>query len=425
MTRWSLTDKTSLAGPEFGIDSNGIDVIENGSITSTPGILASGVSSGIKSGDALDLALVDAGTPSTAAGVFTANKVRAAPLIISQGHLLDGEARAILANSGCANACTGKRGLADARSMAGAVASGIGCEPEEVLLASTGLIGYYLPIDKVVAAIPRAVEGLSTESGSVAARAIMTTDTAPKETGVLTEIDRKTVTVSGMAKGAAMLSPSMATMLGFITTDVDISRGLLHKALVGAVSKTFNQISVDACQSTNDTVFVLATGSAGNSKIREEGCAEFYQFETALSEVCAQLAIRMVFDGEGSTRVARVAVSGAGDDRDAQKVVRQICSSILVRCSLHGADPYWGRIASEIGASGAAQIEPEKLSITYGDLQVALDGVEVEHDRELLEAYMTRDYVDIKCDLGIGYGKAVMLTCDLGPGYIEENRGTS
>lgn len=413
------------AAKEFGMPARELEILDDASICSTPGIAAAGMHAGVKPQGALDLALIDAGVVCNSAGVFTSNRAKAAPVLVSLDHLSDGKAQGIVANSGCANACTGAKGVQDAVAMATAAADVLACEPGEVLVASTGLIGFYLPIVDVTSAISGAVLGADSDCGHAAARAIMTTDTVPKEVAVKASLGGREVTVSGMAKGAAMLAPSMATMLAFITTDVAIEPEALQVALESSVASTFNRISVDACQSTNDTVLVLATGAAGNQPIDTPQSPGFVELSDAISEVCAQLALSMVCDGEGATRIARIAVTGAASSNDALLAARGIASSVLVRCSLYGADPYWGRIASEIGASQAEQVISELVSISYGGTIVASRGVAIPHDEELVRDHMARPVVEIECDLGIADGSAVMFSCDLGPGYIEENRGTS
>lgn len=425
MKTWMKKVAETGAAKEFGLATRELEILKGSSICSTPGIAAAGMHAGVKPDGALDLALIDAGVVCNSAGVFTSNRAKAAPVLVSLDHLADGRAKGIVANSGCANACTGARGVNDAVAMASAAGNVIACEPSEVLVASTGLIGFYLPISGITSAMSSAALGTDSECGHAAARAIMTTDTVPKEAAVRTSIGGKTITISGMAKGAAMLAPSMATMLAFITTDAAIEPGTLQVALRSSVASTFNRISVDACQSTNDTVLALATGTAGNRSIDTPSAPGFVELADALSEVCAQLALSMVCDGEGATRVARIAVNGAASANDALLAARGIASSVLVRCSLYGADPYWGRIASEIGASKAEQVVPELVSISYGGTTVASRGVAIPHDEEVVRDHMAKPVVEIECDLGIADGSAVMFCCDLGPGYIEENQGTS
>lgn len=425
MKDWLKAVAATGAAREFGLEVSEFEVLDDASICSTPGIAAAGMHAGIKPDGALDLALVGAGSACNSAGVFTSNRVKAAPVLVSSNHLADGKAKGIVANSGCANACTGVTGINDAVAMATAAGEVLACESNEILVASTGLIGFRIPINEVTSAISGATLGTGSERGHAAARAIMTTDTVPKEVAVRTLIGGRVATVSGMAKGAAMLAPSMATMLAFIVTDAAVESEILQVILKSSVASTFNRISVDACQSTNDTVLALATGGAGNRPIDTPNATGFIELSDAISEVCAQLALLMVSDGEGATKVARIAVKGAASARDALLVARGIASSVLVRCSLNGADPYWGRIASEAGASGAESVVSELISISYGGTLVASKGVAIPHDEKLVREHMAKPVVEIECDLGIADGSAVMFSCDLGPGYIEENRGTS
>lgn len=425
MKKWLETKASTGAAIEFGIAAADLDLIQGGSVCSTPGVAAAGIHAGVKAGDVPDVALIDTGASVPAAGVFTSNRAKAAPVLVSMEHLAGGRARAIVANSGCANACTGEKGIEDARSMASAAGDLFGCAVSDVLVASTGLIGYYLPIEPMMSAISAASVAGGPAAGHRAAKAIMTTDTVPKESAVRTEVGNRVVTVSGMAKGAAMLSPSMATMLAFITTDAAIESEALQGLLRSAVTATFNRISVDACQSTNDTVLALATGSAGNTPISGRQSEGYAELESALTEVCAQLALAMVCDAEGATRIAKISISGAASNEDALLAARGISSSVLVRCSLFGADPYWGRIASEIGASAATDIRSDRLSVAYGGIQVAKGGIGVDHDEGAVSRHMASAVVEIECDLGIGEGNAAMFTCDLAPGYIAENQGTS
>lgn len=412
------------AGERFGIAECDVAFIEDGSVTSVPGVAAASINSGLRAPGQSDLTIIDVGAVGSAAGVFTANRATAAPVIVSRGNLADGRARAVIANSGCANACTGATGIEAAEKMTAAAAAVVGCEASEVLVASTGLIGFHLPIETMVASVGQAALSHSAESGLAAAAAIMTTDTIAKSVAIQTEIDDTLVTIGAVAKGAAMLAPSMATMLAFVTTDAVIAPEVLQSALADAVTLTFNRISVDACQSTNDTVLVLSNGSAGNSPIMDTNGCGYDAFAGGLREVCAVLADAMVRDGEGSTKTATVRVRGAATDEDALLVARAICSSVLVRCSLYGADPYWGRVVSEAGASGAS-FEPDSVSVFYGGIRVAAGGIAIDHDSDSVARHMAGREIAITCDLGFGSGEAHMITCDLGPGYIAENAGTS
>ncbi|HEX7276309.1 MAG TPA: bifunctional ornithine acetyltransferase/N-acetylglutamate synthase, partial [Acidimicrobiales bacterium] len=289
------------------------------------------------------------------------------------------------------------------------VAADLGCDPSDVLVCSTGLIGYYLPMPAVEKGIPPLVAARRPHAGLEAARAIMTTDTVPKEVSITVN----GYTVGGMAKGAAMLAPDMATMLAVLTTDAVADPAALVGQLREAVAGSFNALVVDGCTSTNDTVIVLANGRSGRP------------LETsALAEACAELAEQMAADAEGATKLARIRVHGAASDDDARRGARKIAESQLVQCSLYGADPYWGRIISQLGSAGIA-LDPHRVSIAYGDVVVCRDGIAADHDEFAVVAHLASRHVHITADLGLGDGRAAMLFTDLTPGYIDENMRTS
>jgi glutamate N-acetyltransferase / amino-acid N-acetyltransferase len=385
-------------------------------VTSPAGFVAAGAACGIKPSGALDLSLVatDDGRPVSAAAVFTTNKATAGPVNVSRAHLATagGRAAAVVLNSGCANAATGPTGDADAERMCELVAAILGCAPPEVLVCSTGLIGYYLPMPAVEKGVPTLLAARRPGGGSEAARAIMTTDTVPKEVTVAGD----GYTVGGMAKGAAMLAPDMATMLAVLTTDAQVDAGHLAAMLREAVGHSFNDLIVDGATSTNDTVILLASGRAGPVDLDEVG--------RAVAEACADLAAQMAADAEGSTRTATIVVKGAASPGDARRAARKVADSQLVQCSLYGADPYWGRIVSELGSSGA-QFDPDRVTIAYGDTTVCANGVAADHDAAAVAVHMAGRHVSIAAHLGLGDHDASVLTTDLGPGYIEENKGTS
>jgi glutamate N-acetyltransferase/amino-acid N-acetyltransferase len=286
-----------------------------------------------------------------------------------------------------------------------------------VVVCSTGLIGYSLPIDAIESAIGPLVAARRAEGGADAAEAIRTTDTVRKE-AVATGAG---FTVGGMAKGAAMLAPNMATMLAVLTTDAGAEPALLQRLLFEAGQVSFNAMTIDGCTSTNDTVLLLANGRAGTV---ESGTVDVAELAAAIRDVCCSLAEQMVGDAEGATKVVRVRVTGAVDDDDAARAARKVAESQLVKCSWYGQDPYWGRIASELGSSGA-HFDPHLLTITYDDVVVSHAGVEVDHDREAVRAHMAGRHLEIGCDLGLGAGRSVILTNDLTHAYIDENMGTS
>ncbi|MCL4312679.1 MAG: bifunctional glutamate N-acetyltransferase/amino-acid acetyltransferase ArgJ [Actinobacteria bacterium] len=388
------------------------------SVTFPRGFVASAGTAGIKGDGRDDLALVATsdGTPVPAAAVFTTNLAAAAPVLVSREHLerSSGRAASLIVNSGNANAGTGRRGRDDAERICKEVAGLLGVESSDVLICSTGIIGKPLPIERISRALPKLVERRSDsrEQAMSAASAIMTTDTRRKEVTVSAE----GFSIGGMAKGAAMLAPNMATMLAVLTTDANMEPEQLRKALKNSVDRSFNAISVDGCTSTNDSVIVLASGKAGP--------VPYDRFEEALTEACLELAEMMVADAEGGSVVFTVEVVGAFSDAEARQAARRVTESLLVKCSMNGADPYWGRIMSELGSAGV-HLVPDTLEIAYGGVVVCRGGVEVEHDGEAVKAHMSSKRIEVRCDLGIGMGRAVMKGADLGHGYIEENRGTS
>lgn len=386
-------------------------------VTAARGFVAAGLACGIKPSGEPDLSLVATadGRPVPAAAVFTQNKMTAAPVVATHAHLTltDGRAAAVVLNSGCANAATGAPGLQDAQATCAAVAEELGCAPEEVLVCSTGLIGYRLPMEAVLAGIPKVAAALAPSGGADAAEAIRTTDTHRKETVV----EGPGFVVGGMAKGAAMLAPNMATMLAVLTTDAAVEPGPLTDALRAGVAESFNAMSTDGCTSTNDTVILLASGAAGPP-------SDPAAFADAVAAACLDLATQMVGDAEGHTKVVEVHVTGALSDDEARAAARKVAESQLVKCSWYGRDPYWGRIASELGTAGIT-FEADKLSVRYGDLVVADGGVTAEVDHAALTSYMAGDHLVVTAQLGLGDGRARILTNDLTHAYIDENMGTS
>lgn len=388
------------------------------SVVAADGFVANGVACGIKASGDLDLSLVATvdGLPVAAAGVFTQNLVVAAPVTLSRRHLAatGGRAAAVVTNSGNANAATGAQGLVDAEATTALVAGELGCAAEDVLVCSTGLIGYELPMDVIVGGVPGLVAGLgpALADGMAAAAALMTTDTRRKEAVVR----GPGFVVGGMAKGAAMLAPNMATMLAVLTTDASVEPDVLTALLRAGVADSFNAMTVDGCTSTNDTVLCLASGLAGPADPDALGAA--------IAEACLDLATQMVGDAEGHTKVVRVGVTGAASDDDARRAARQVAESQLVKCSWYGQDPYWGRIASELGSAGIA-FEADRLSIRYGDHLVADGGVSVDHDAVALAEYLRGEHLVVHADLGLGTGTARVLTNDLTEAYLDENTGTS
>jgi glutamate N-acetyltransferase / amino-acid N-acetyltransferase len=397
------------------------------SVVAVPGFVAGGLASGIKP-DAPDLAIVatDDAAPVSAAAVFTTNLACAPPVEVSREHVADGRAAAVVLSSGNANAATGERGRADARRMCELTAAGIGCAPADVLVCSTGLIGFPLPMEALERGIPRLTDALGADepAGRRAADAILTTDTVRKEAIATASLaDGTTITVGGLAKGAAMLAPAMATMLAVLTTDAAVEPDLLHRALELAVTDTFNALLVDGSTSTNDTVAVLANGRAANPPITGKS-HEYHALVGALTEVCDALALAMATDAEGATKLARIVVRGARSTEEARRAARAVAGSQLVQCSLYGRDPYWGRVLSEVGASGAF-LHQERVSISYNGIIVCRDGVAAPHDEGAIEAAMAGRDIEIVCDLRGGRAEAAVRFTDLTHAYVDENMGTS
>lgn len=389
------------------------------SVTAASGFEAGGAASGIKPDGQLDLAIVTTADRRAvpAAGVFTSNLACAAPVQVSRAHLVDGRAAAVVLSSGNANAATGDQGRADASQMAALTGSGLGCATTDVLVCSTGLIGYLLPMAALETGIPRLTASLN--GAEAAADAILTTDTVRKV--AVATVTGTSAVVGGMAKGAAMLAPAMATMLAVVTTDAIVEPGALQGALTQAVDATFNQLCVDACMSTNDTVLVLANGASGVGTLSPEALAAFTD---ALTEVCGSLAEQMARDAEGATKLARITVRGADSNEDARIAARAVAASQLVQCSLNGEDPYWGRVLSDLGASGAT-FDPESVDISYNGVFACRNGIDAAGDDAALAATMKNREIHIECDLHAGSEQATMLFTDLSHAYIDENRGTS
>ncbi|MCS7234616.1 MAG: bifunctional glutamate N-acetyltransferase/amino-acid acetyltransferase ArgJ [Armatimonadetes bacterium] len=388
----------------------------SGGVTAPQGFLAAGVHCGIKQRK-LDLALLVSESPATVAGVFTTNRIKAAPVLWCQEVVRRGVARAVVVNSGNANACTGERGWQDAREMAERTAQALEVPAEQVLVASTGVIGVPLPMDAVRRGILLAAQSLS-RSGDDAAEAILTTDAFPKTSAVVTTLRGVPVTVGGMAKGAGMIHPRLATTLCFLTTDATVPAPVLQAALQRAVAASFNRITVDGDTSTNDTVLVLANGQAGAPPV--EGGEEFERFTQALTTVAQDLAKMVVRDGEGAQRLVEVLVEGAADDADADRAAFAIATSLLVKTMLHGGEPNWGRVVAAVGYSGAA-VEERRVAVWFGDVQVVRGGVAVEGVSDRAAQALRQPEVLVRVDLGLGPGRAQVWTCDIGEEYVRIN----
>jgi len=369
--------------------------IISGGVTAAAGFMANGVYAGLKK-NSKDVAVLYSVVPASAAGVFTTNKVKGAPLLLSMQRLEKGKAQALAVNSGNANTCNGEQGIRDAAEMAAITARALNIPEELVLVSSTGVIGQKMPMDKVRAGIQNAVKELGPAGGTAAAEAIMTTDTVAKECAVKLELGGKTVTVGGMAKGSGMIHPNMATMLAFITTDAVISTSCLKKALKYAVDRSFNMITVDGDTSTNDMVVVMANGMAQNKGIEEEDEA-YLAFRDALTLVCVDLAKKVARDGEGATKLLEVKVINAVTERDARLAARAVAASNLVKSAVFGKDANWGRIICAAGYSGA-DFDPGCVDIFLGDEQVAGDGRALDFSEERALEILEKDTVKIILD---------------------------
>jgi glutamate N-acetyltransferase/amino-acid N-acetyltransferase len=386
------------------------------SIAAPAGFRAAGVAAGIKSAGP-DVALIVADRTASAAAVFSRNRVLAAPILVSREHLRDGQMRAVVVNSGNANSCTGERGLADARRMAVVTAEAVGCRPEEVIVSSTGIIGHHMPMDRIEAGIRKAASELSREGGN-AARAIMTTDTRPKEIAVEFSIDGRPVRIGGIAKGSGMIGPNLATMLAFVTTDAEVWPEVLRAALAESAEKSFNSMTVDGDSSTNDTLAILASGNSGVS-IRPNSAA-FDAFSNALDHVCIYLAKELARDGEGATKLIEIRVTGARTVGQARKVGLTVANSPLVKTAFYGNDPNWGRILMAAGRAGVA-IDPNRIALRIGGIRLVERGAPVEFDVQAASAALRQPEVGVDLDLGIGGAGAVVWTCDFSYDYVKIN----
>ena len=391
-------------------------LIPDGTVTSVPGFVAGAVHAGIKDTDELDLAILYSKMPCVATGVFTTNLVKSAPIILSQRHLTQRKARAIVVNSGCANACLGEQGMTDASEMASLTATKVSIASQEVLVASTGVIGKPLPMSQVRNGIEK-IE-LHQDGGHELARAMMTTDTRPKEIALQVEAKEGKFTIGGVAKGAGMMHPELATMLCFMTTDAAVNIDFLQQSLKKAVDVSFNMLSIDGETSPSDCVFLLANGLASNTEI---GFNNGEDFQNALNEVCVSLAKSIARDGEGATKLIEVVVEGAVNQTEARQAARTIVSSPLVKAAMHGGDPNWGRIVAALGRSGA-KIREDKLDVHLNDICVMKQGSPTRFDAEELRTSLARaNKVPIKVYLNLGDGTATAWGCDLSEEYVRIN----
>jgi len=392
--------------------------MNNNGVTTPKGFRAAGVRCGIKQ-KGLDLMLLVSDVPAVAAGVFTTNAVKSAPVLVSKYRIRSGIAQAIIANSGNANCCTGRKGMDDAKQMAQFVASAIQLEDDKVLVASTGVIGKHLPMERIKSGVAEAVAALSTDGGSSAAEAIMTTDTRPKEFSSQVEIGGVTVRIGAMCKGVGMLAPNMATMLAFITTDANITASALQQCLKAAADESFNCITVDGDMSTNDSVFILANGLAGNPVISGPG-ENMDKFQAALISVTVHLAREIARDGEGATKLVEIRVNGADTIEDARKVALTIANSPLVKTAVFGQDPNWGRVLAAAGRSGVG-MDPDRAELYFGQVKIFERGEPTPVSEEDARAPMMEDELTITLNLNQGNSSAKIWTCDLSYDYVKIN----
>ncbi len=390
-----------------------------GGVTAAKGFLASGAAAGIKYKEKKDIALIFSEVEACAAGMFTTNKVKAAPVLLNMERVKRGSARAIVANSGNANACNGEQGMQDARAMGEEVARLLNIPGESVLIASTGVIGQPMPMERVLPGIAEAVSILSKDGGGPAAEAIMTTDTEPKEAAMSFSIGGKKVTIGGMAKGSGMIHPNMATMLCFVTTDAAVGRDCLKKALQYAVDRSFNMITVDGDTSTNDMVLVLANAQAANKEITVQN-KDYLIFRDHLTRICSHLAQAMAKDGEGATKMLEAQVVNAATEADARLAARAVAGSNLVKAAIFGEDANWGRILCAAGYSGA-EFDPNAADIYLNDVKVAENGRPCSDFEEEAARALSENKIHILIDFKSGNFEATAWGCDLTYDYIRIN----
>ncbi|NLX14470.1 MAG: bifunctional glutamate N-acetyltransferase/amino-acid acetyltransferase ArgJ [Phycisphaerales bacterium] len=393
--------------------------MKNETITAPLGFRCGSAACGIKASGKLDMGVLVADEACTAAAMFTRNRFCGSPVTVGREYVRDGRLRAIVVNSGCSNVATGRRGVADARQTCVWVAEAIDARPTDILPASTGIIGAFLPMDKMRRGIDQAVANLSysAAAGRKFARAIMTTDLKPKQACARVRIGKTTITLAGCCKGSGMIAPNMATMLAFLTTDAKVAARDLKRMLAEAVEPTFNRVTVDECPSTSDTVTILAGGAAGGLNSTKAKAS----FATALREVCDSLAYQIAADGEGATRVLEIKVSGAKTARDAHAAARAIAVSPLVKTAVHGGDPNWGRIVQALGATDVAY-SPERVTVRLGNAILFRHGAPAkELNPKKLSQAMRRKHVTIAVDLAAGRVADRVLTCDFSREYIAIN----
>jgi len=393
--------------------------VPGGTVTSPEGFFAGAVSAGINKQAAgkLDLAVLFSETPCVVVGMFTTNKLKSAPVRLTRQRLEGGKAGAVVVNSGCANAFTGEHGLVDAAEVASLVAEDIGINPEDVLVASTGVIGVPLPMKRIRPAVEQII--MSRDGGHDLAKAMMTTDTVPKETAVSVKVGDSQFTVGGAAKGSGMIHPDMATLLCFLTTDALVERSFLGEALKRAVDLSFNMISVDGDTSPSDTALILANGMAGGEPITVEN-PQADAFQQALEQVCVYLARLIAADGEGATKFIEVVINGAANLSQARRAARAVVSSALVKAAVHGADPNWGRVVAAVGRSGA-DMDEAKIDLFIGDIQVVRAGRALNSGKRVVNKLLKDKEINLRVDLNLGEGSATAWGCDLSEEYVAIN----
>ena len=400
-----------------------IELVQDGGVTSPKGFVAGAVYAGIKSeaAGALDLGVLLSEAPASAAGTFTKNRVVSPSVVLSRDRVANGSARGVVVNSGCANCAVGQQGLTDAEEMTALAAGHAGVDADQMLVCSTGMIGVELPMALIRQSIGN-VE-MTENGGADFARAIMTTDTHPKEIAVSVDVDGTRITMGGAAKGVGMIQPDMATMLAFISTDADVDQGFLQSALSEAVDVSFNMIDVDGDTSTNDTVLVLANGAAGGARI-SEGSPGAGAFTEALTYVCVALAKKLAADGEGARTLIEVVVDGAASDEEARKAARSVASSLLVKAMVHGRDPNWGRVMMAIGKSGA-EFDESKVDLFIAGIQMVHEGVAIPYLKDAVISAMAADELRLSVDLNGGGASATAWGCDLTEEYVIFNSAYS
>ncbi len=393
----------------------------NSSITAPKGFKAVGLATGVKRSGNLDLGLIYCPSGAKAAGVFTTNKIVSPAVTVCKAHVKSAKVYAAIVNSGNANACTGQKGFNDAVTMCQKTAKQLNVKPNQVLLASTGIIGEPLPIKKITTGIAKATGSLSSsaKAGMDFAKAIMTTDTKAKQAVKKIKISGKEITIAGTAKGAGMIGPNMATTIAVLTTDIDISKPLLAKALKQSIGDSLNKLTVDGHQSTNDTAIIFASGAAGNRPVTSQ-CPRYKTFAKVLKELCSDLAKQMALDAEGATRMFTVVINGAASKKDATRAARAVADYDLVKCAIHGADPNWGRIICAVGSCGV-KLNPDKLSCKIGDISVFQHGKPVKFNAKKASKVIKARHHTITVALGVGKHSDFCYGCDLTKGYITIN----